>query len=945
MIEQIAKIALQELAYEGSDGCSVKKLLRLVNKQLPDVDSSSDQMARFVHDILVKIPCVDSGDTADDQQSSIVRMNDQDRCQWLLDKSALTPEQLTPKIAQILDVVASRRWRGISQIELCKQLSIDARSLNYYTKLLLENGVILRRNGRSNVSGSSYNIILHYQRFVNEEEDDDAGELNAAAVDNGGDSESKKSSEGLNRTSIEYRVQICKALEQAKNRTLTLSDLRRMVTIDNVQESRQYKRGREWLKNNGYIEKLFVDFSPADAEMADSNLPDQSDKQSSSSGQRFSSEPEDEAQGEEEQDVQVVSGGGKLTTCIRLIKPYNPVSEDPKAFRVKAQDAIVQASGEDEEMDLDKDVVGCNNTFTYGFASDYQMFNVIAWSKTGLTTQDLRKQMSNLNGRVLNTMAERLCCTTSSNSNSSQKSGKFKKKQNSKSFNAYTQYHMPSVNRAIEFNKKEKTLKLTVTNMYCPSIIRDVADAQEQTFGVSAVGGVNLQSAADILQQSQSTTASAIRTEDVTPPSSVTQSPVPQLKTASVDTVALPQQQNLNLTALARSKLLLSILDQEPIVQLDIYFLRKFSQLIYFDKKDKAEVDRKTLERNIKLLEQHGFLKTLKVACRRVNGSTCYRMLLLHRNVQVDDDNEELCDAIEVVKSGAHCGQFGSEYAQQKPPEVPNVVTDLEIDRLPPLPKPVKTRLQLRKERNRSKRRRRSDEYDDSDETSAYESDYSSNSDAEDGDYIESDRGHRLKSKGMLLLKPPQELYDWQTVSYDTLSDLYRLKRRLPPALFQQSGEQISGIDDRSTQSRKFDNLLGATLAMPLLGTQVSDGDQQISTEDIVWQQAITQVQHQLIAEGDGVDEVMQQDAASRESIYDPIGQQLDVKSCRIPDNLTSITNVRANEDIYWLLNAVSSQMAVLKPRELSLSNEQWSSILVNKQLAKLGLSFDINLL
>lgn len=47
-----------------------------------------------------------------------------------------------------------------------------------------------------------------------------------------------------------------------------------MVTIDNVQESRQYKRGREWLKNNGYIEKLFVDFSPADAEMADSNLPD-----------------------------------------------------------------------------------------------------------------------------------------------------------------------------------------------------------------------------------------------------------------------------------------------------------------------------------------------------------------------------------------------------------------------------------------------------------------------------------------------------------------------------------------------------------------------------------------------------------------------------------------------------------------------------------------------
>lgn len=161
----------------------------------------------------------------------------------LLTGGRISINDLTDTEKLILQMVSRSRWKGVEQPEVTSALKIDARSMLYHTKNLVDSGILMKVPTLKKKGGMSIRLFHFY--FYEKDPCESSGD--SVEI------EGEDSFIEIHR----WRQAISDALAKSKNRTLVSKDIPQIIGYPGGL-FKTYKNARQWLLLNGYVEKIFV---------------------------------------------------------------------------------------------------------------------------------------------------------------------------------------------------------------------------------------------------------------------------------------------------------------------------------------------------------------------------------------------------------------------------------------------------------------------------------------------------------------------------------------------------------------------------------------------------------------------------------------------------------------------------------------------------------------
>ena len=275
------------------------------------------------------------------------------RYQTLL-KGLISVTDLSETEVKILELAAKGRYEGVSQPSVTRTLNLDSRSLIYYTRKLVESGVLMKV--QMGLKSGGLAMFLFHKDFA---EGDPNAEVDGAEM--GADAKA--------REFHKWRYAISDKLASVVNQTLVSEELIKMFDIP-AKEKKSYKTARLYLIEKGFVEKIYVEDRP-----------------------------------------------DHWLMCLRLITPYDPKKIPTNEKRVPApgnDDDAEDSDATEVDSHLGDPKAERSADLMFGLWSDYQLFRFIADAgPAGIISQQLRRLLLNTTVKSLNTTLDRIASAKS----------------------------------------------------------------------------------------------------------------------------------------------------------------------------------------------------------------------------------------------------------------------------------------------------------------------------------------------------------------------------------------------------------------------------------------------------------------------------------------------------------------------------------------------------
>ncbi|CAJ0764548.1 22411_t:CDS:2, partial [Entrophospora sp. SA101] len=274
MLDDLIIYCVEEIAFEGNEGCEIDKLWEFVQdffnqrskkiehtflpnfSQIPNIDDSFKEFCwkEFVDDELFKFEEVNVNDMTIQDIKDEYGENFRIRASPEFQKEIIygqvdTTRTVTAQAYKILQLIAKQRSLGATQSDMSKELKIDPRSFFHYLKTLCNYGLMC---ASQNPAYSGKTVYLPSRKTIaNLKPGEPAFTFDPT----------DKISCGVSFNSELIRIRMTEILSKAKNKVMLATDLMMMlygVHNPTRKQRRFFNRTTGILTAQGFIEKIHV---------------------------------------------------------------------------------------------------------------------------------------------------------------------------------------------------------------------------------------------------------------------------------------------------------------------------------------------------------------------------------------------------------------------------------------------------------------------------------------------------------------------------------------------------------------------------------------------------------------------------------------------------------------------------------------------------------------